>query len=180
VFLLVSCSPLPAIIKPATITLVSNAIMAFGAHAEAGKIFDFNLTGPIMAGQFLLLMVFLEKTWFTPVGKLLDERDGQLREKLSSVKGNSAELTKLQADAEKIIAEARAAAQKQVADAKAAVSAEAAKELATAKAKVDAELSRALAALETEKDTAFKSLDAQVNKLSQDILTRVLPEGVTV
>ena len=154
--------------------------MAFGAHAEAGKIFDFNLTLPVMAGQFLLLMVFLEKTWFTPVGKLLDERDGQLREKLSSVKGNSAELTNLQNEAEKLITEARAAAQKQVADAKAAVSAEAAKELASAKAKVDAELSRALAALEAEKDTAFKSLDSQVSKLAQEILTRVLPEGVKV
>lgn len=133
-----------------------------------------------MAGQFLLLMVFLDKSWFTPVGKLLDERDGQLREKLSSVKGNSSELTKLQADAEQLIADARAAAQKQVAEAKASVSAEAVKELAAAKAKVDEELSRALAALEAEKDTAFKSLDAQVNKLSQDILTRVLPEGIKV
>lgn len=154
--------------------------MAFGAHAEAGKIFDFNFTLPIMAGQFLLLMVFLEKTWFSPVGKLLDERDSQLREKLAIVKDNSGEVQKLQGDAEKIIAEARSAAQKQVADAKAAVSAEAAKELASAKAKVDAELSRALAALEAEKDAALKGLDAQVAKLSADILSRVLPEGVRV
>ena len=32
-----------------------------------------------MASEFLLLMVFLEKTWFTPVGKVLDERDGMIR-----------------------------------------------------------------------------------------------------
>ena len=161
-------------------TVLSNAILAFGAHAEAGKIFDFNLTGPLMAAQFLLLMVFLEKSWFTPVGKLLDDRDSQLREKLAIVKDNSGEVTKLQAEAEKIIGEARSAAQKQVAEAKAAVSAEAAKELATAKAKVDGELARALAALEAEKDAALKGLDAQVTKLSQEILTRVLPEGVKV
>ena len=159
-------------------TVLSNAILAFGAHAEAGKIFDFNLTGPLMAAQFLLLMVFLEKSWFTPVGKLLDDRDSQLREKLAIVKDNSGEVTKLQAEAEKIIGEARSAAQKQVAEAKAAVSAEAAKELATAKA--DGELARALAALEAEKDAALKGLDAQVTKLSQEILTRVLPEGVKV
>jgi F-type H+-transporting ATPase subunit b len=48
-------------------------------YKPAGKIFDFNLTLPIMAGQFLLLMVFLDKTWFTPVGKVLDSRDGELR-----------------------------------------------------------------------------------------------------
>ena len=32
-----------------------------------------------MASEFLLLMVVLEKTWFTPVGKVLDERDGMIR-----------------------------------------------------------------------------------------------------
>lgn len=66
------------------------------AHAEAGKIFDFNLTLPIMAGEFLLLMVFLDKSWFSPVGQLLDERDKQLREKLAVVKDNSGEVNKLQ------------------------------------------------------------------------------------
>lgn len=174
------CSPLPAFVKPATLTVVSNALMAFGAHAEAGKIFDFNLTLPVMAGQFLLLMVFLEKTWFSPVGELLDKRDSELRSKLAVVKDNSGEVTKLQSEAEAVIAEARSAAQKQVAEAKASVSAEAAKELAAAKAKVDAELSRALAALESEKEAALKGLDAQVAKLAGDILTRVLPEGVKV
>ncbi|KAI8102999.1 hypothetical protein M9434_005787 [Picochlorum sp. BPE23] len=169
-----------AIVKPATLTVLSNAIMAMGAHADTGKIFDFNMTLPIMAGQFLLLMVFLDKSWFTPVGKLLDDRDTQLREKLATVKGNSGEVASLQAEAEKIISEARAAAQKKVGDAKAAVSSEAASELAAAKAKVDAELSKALASLESEKDAALKGLDAQVAKLSDDILSRVLPEGVKV
>lgn len=175
-----ACSSLPAVLKPAALTVVSNAILALGAHAEAGKIFDFNATLPVMAGQFLLLMVFLDKTWFGPVGKLLDDRDKELREKLAVVKDNSGEVSKLQQEAEKVIAEARAAAQKQVADAKATVSAEAAKELAEAKAKVDAELAKALASLESEKEAALKGLDSQVQKLSQDILTRVLPEGVRV
>lgn len=44
------------------------------------------------------------------------------------------QVAKLQAEAEKLIADARAAAQKQVAEAKALVSAECAKELAEAKA----------------------------------------------
>ena len=60
--------------------------MALPAHADAGKIFDFNLTLPIMAGQFLLLMVFLDKFWFGPVGKVLDERDGYIRDQLKKFK----------------------------------------------------------------------------------------------
>lgn len=45
---------------------------------------------------------------------------------------------------------------------------------------MDAELSKALAALESEKEAALKGLDSQVEKLSADILGRVLPEGVRV
>jgi len=56
--------------------------------AQAGKIFDFNLTLPLMAGQFLLLMVFLDKTWFGPVGKLLEDRDAELRSKLGAFRDN--------------------------------------------------------------------------------------------
>ena len=87
---------LPAALKPAALTVLSNVLLSLPAHAEAGKIFDFNLTLPIMAGQFLLLMVFLDKAWFGPVGKLLDERDAELRGKLSLVKDNSSQIAALQ------------------------------------------------------------------------------------
>ena len=40
--------------------------------------------------------VFLDKTWFGPVGRTLEERDAYLREKLSSVKDDSGELNRLQ------------------------------------------------------------------------------------
>ncbi len=171
---------LPAALKPASLTVLANALLAAGAHADAGKIFDFNLTMPIMAGQFLLLMVFLDKAWFTPVGALLDSRDGELRGKLALVKDSGSGVRELQEQGEKVLAEARSAAQKQVADAKAAVTGEAAKELAAAKAKVDAALKSAMAALEGEKEAALKGLDAQVAALSAQILARVLPEGVKV
>lgn len=76
--------------RPAALAAITNALMALPAHAEAGKIFDFNLTLPIMAGQFLLLMVFLDKFWFGPVGKVLDERDGYIREQLKKFKVRNA------------------------------------------------------------------------------------------
>merc|ERR1719265_2535699 len=50
--------------------------------AQAGKVFDFNATLPVMAAQFLLLMLFLDKTWFGPVGEVLDERDATIRNHL--------------------------------------------------------------------------------------------------
>lgn len=78
----------PAWARPAAVTALANALMALPAHAYAGKIFDFNATLPLMAGQFLLLMVFLDKSWFTPVGALLEERDLELRTKLGKFKDN--------------------------------------------------------------------------------------------
>jgi hypothetical protein len=49
---------------------------------------DFNATLPVMMGEFLLLMVFLDKFWFGPVGATLDARDKELRGKLGLVKDN--------------------------------------------------------------------------------------------
>ena len=58
-------------VKPAALAAMVNVLAVLPAHAEAGKIFDFNLTLPVMATEFLLCMVFLEKTWFTPVGQVI-------------------------------------------------------------------------------------------------------------
>ena len=62
------------------------------AHAEAGKLFDFDLTLPIIATEFLLLMTILDKTVFGPVGKALDDRDELIRSQLAAVGDNSSEV----------------------------------------------------------------------------------------
>ena len=121
-------------IKPAALAAVVNTLAVLPAHADAGKIFDFNLTLPIMTAQFLLLMVFLEKTWFTPVGKALDDRDAILRSKLGSVKDNSGDLKKLQDEAEKVLREARQEAQALIKEAKSKTQDEQGKKLAETKA----------------------------------------------
>ena len=157
---------------------VANLIAATPAMA-GGNIFDFNLTLPIMAGQFLLLMVFLDKTWFGPVGKVLDERDAKLRSMLGAAKDNSAELLRLAEEAEAELKAARADATKKVNDVKAAAQAECDAKLAAAKSKVDSELATATAQLEAEKATVMQGMDAQVNSMADEIIKRVLPEGVT-
>ena len=123
----------PVVLRSAGLAAVANVLAVLPAHAEAGKIFDFNLTLPVMATQFLLLMVFLEKTWFTPVGKALDERDANLRAKLGSVKDNSGDLKKLQEEAESVLREARQAAQAMIKEAKSKTQEEQGKKLAATK-----------------------------------------------
>ena len=44
---------------------------------------------------------------FTPVGKVLDERDELIRSKLASVQGDSSKLEEMQEEAERLLKEAR-------------------------------------------------------------------------
>jgi F-type H+-transporting ATPase subunit b len=154
--------PLAALAKPALSALAANALLALPAAAEAGKIFDFNATLPVMAGEFLLLMVFLEKTWFTPVGKVLDERDSLIRSKLGSVKDNTGDVDKLISEAEGILKSARGDVSTMINTKKNAKQAELDKAYNEAKAKITAEVESAIAGLEAESAGMLKSLDAQV------------------
>jgi F-type H+-transporting ATPase subunit b len=171
---------LPKVVKPAVVAAVSNLIMALPSFAESGKLFDFNLTLPVMAGEILLLMVFLEKFWFTPVGKVLDERDALLRSQLSTVKDGSAELDALTKEAEDLVKAARAEVSSLVNSQKSAKQAELDKIYAEAKAKVTTESEAAIAAMEKESESLLASLDAQAEKIAGEVLKRVLPEGVKV
>jgi F-type H+-transporting ATPase subunit b len=133
-----------------------------------------------MAGELLLLMVFLDKFWFGPVGKVLDERDAKLRSQLGTVKDGSAELNRLTAEAESIIKEARAEVSSMVNKQKGEKQSELDKIYADAKAKVTRETEAAIAVMEKESEGLLKSLDSQAEKISDQVLKRVLPEGVKV
>merc|ERR1719217_351835 len=168
------------LVKPAVTAAVANLIMAAPSFAEAGKIFDFNATLPIMAGQFLLLMVFLEKTWFTPVGEVLDKRDAEIREKLGAVKDNTGDVEKFAIEAAEILKAARQETSAMINEKKAAKTAELDEVYAAAKAKVTAETDSAIAVLEKESEAMLTQLDAQVDKISTEVLARVLPAQVKV
>lgn len=125
-------------------------------------------------------MVFLDKTWFGPVGKVLDERDATLRSQLTSVKGNADELNKLTSEAEEIVRAARAEVSAMVMSQKNAKQSELDKLYNEAKAKITRETESAIAAMEKESEALLKSLDAQAEKISSEVLRRVLPEGVKI
>merc|ERR1719420_138407 len=157
-----------------------NLLLVMPAHAGSGKVFDFNATLPIMAFQFLLLMLFLDRSWFGPVGKVLDERDARIRSRLSSVELDTGTLDSLQKEAENLLKDARAEAQAKIAESKNKAAAETQVELAAEKSKLDSELSRAVKDLEAEKTNAQKDLDQEIAELSKYIIERVLPIGFSL
>merc|ERR1712157_629039 len=140
---------------------------------EPGKLFDFDYTLPIMAVQFLVLMVFLDKTWFTPVGKVLDDRDENLREKLSKVQDNTGDVQKYEDEAAKVVADARQEAANMIADAKKGAEKEGEASLEALKAKLEAQYQSAATALEKEEADARAALDPEIEKLAKQIVDKV-------
>ena len=82
-------------------------LLAMAEEMEKAKLFDFNLTLPIIMGEFLLLMVALDAIWFKPLGKFMDDQDEAIRQKLLSVRDNSGEIKKLQEEAKVVLKAAR-------------------------------------------------------------------------
>merc|ERR1712187_664821 len=111
--------------------------MAMPASADAGKIFDFNATLPAMAAQFLLLMVFLDKTWFGPVGKVMDEREEKIRASWNTMKSSNNDLESRQKEAEKMLQDARDKAKSTLAEAKAEMTEKKESRLKAEKSKLD-------------------------------------------
>ncbi|QDZ18305.1 subunit b' of chloroplast F-type H+-transporting ATPase [Chloropicon primus] len=147
--------------------------LAEEAEKEPGKLFDFDLTLPIMAAQFLVLMVFLDKTWFSPVGKVLDDRDENLRNILSGVQDNSGDVQKMEDEAAKVVSDARTAAANLIASEKKAAQDAGDEKLASLKKKLDAQYEAASAALVKEEEGARKALEPEIEKLAKQIVEKV-------
>jgi F-type H+-transporting ATPase subunit b len=157
-----------------------NVLLAMPAFAgeEKGKIFDFNLTLPIIAIEFLVLMVALDNIWFKPVASIMDKRDQDIREKLLGVRDNSGEIQKLQDEAEAIIKAARAETTAALNETKKQTAAQLEENLKESKARIEAELADALGKLEEQKEETMRGLDKQVQALSDEIISKVIPFSV--
>lgn len=142
---------------------------------EKGKIFDFNLTLPIIAAEFLLLMVALDNIWFKPVAKVMDDRDEAIRQKLMGVRDNSDEIKQLQEEAEAILKAARAETTAELNKMKRETAAALDAKLQESRDRIEKELADALANLEVQKQETLKSLDKQVQELSEQIIAKVIP-----
>mmetsp|Transcript_3214 Transcript_3214/g.11217 ORF Transcript_3214/g.11217 Transcript_3214/m.11217 type:complete len:213 (+) Transcript_3214:67-705(+) len=160
---------------PATAFMANAMLVAPAAAKEAGKIFDFDLTLPLIAGQFLLLMIALDKLVYGPVGDVLDSRDSDLKEKLASVKDNSGELDAMMEEAGTVVSAARSEVADMVATAKKSATADAMAKYEDAKSKMDSELARAMDTLASTRAAAVADLEKEADALSDVIAKKALP-----
>lgn len=154
---------------------LSVAPPSLAVEIEKAQLFDFNLTLPIIMGEFLLLMVALDKIYFSPLGKFMDDRDAEIREKLNSVKDTSEEVKQLEDQAAAIMKAARAEVSAALNKMKKETQQELEQKLLAERKKVEAELQEALANLEKQKEETVKALDSQIAVLSDEIVKKVLP-----
>lgn len=164
-----------AVVAAAAAAAAATPSVAMAKEMEKAALFDFNLTLPSIAAEFLLLMVALDKIYFTPLGKFMDERDAAIKEKLSSVKDTSQEVKQLEDQAAAVMRAARAEISAALNQMKKETTEELELKLAEGRKKVEAELAEALQNLERQKEETIKALDSQIAALSDQIVKKVLP-----
>nr|YP_009511044.1 ATP synthase CF0 subunit II [Hydropuntia rangiferina]AXI96717.1 ATP synthase CF0 subunit II [Hydropuntia rangiferina]UAD87400.1 ATP synthase CF0 subunit II [Hydropuntia rangiferina] len=139
-----------------------------------GGLFDFNATLPLMALQFFALTVLLNLIFYKPVINVLDERDEYIRNSLTTASASLLKADELTKKYENQLAESRKKAQSII-----KVAQEQAQEAVSIKIK-DAQLnaekliSEAYEQLSIQKENALKTLETQVDTLSDLIKLKLL------
>ena len=136
--------------------------------------FDFDLTTPLMAVQFLLLTWLLNKVFYTPLTKVLDERDAFIRGGQSSAKDNLAKAESLVEEYERQIALARKESQSVVEKAQSAAREIVSQKTAEAQSAAIAQKEKAAQEIQQQKESALSTLEQQVDSLSRQILEKIL------
>jgi F-type H+-transporting ATPase subunit b len=149
------------------------------ASEPKGGLFDFNATLPLMALQILLLMVLLNLVFYTPVAKVLDERDEYIRKNLTEA---SETLTKAEAitkQYEQDLAQERRESQLIIDSAQKEAQEIVAMEINQAQKDTEALVNEATQQLNTQKEKALLALEEQVNTLSEQIKNKLLSGKLT-
>jgi F-type H+-transporting ATPase subunit b len=141
--------------------------------------FDFDATLPLMALQFLLLMVILNLVFFKPLTKALDDRDTYIRTNQTDARERLAKAESLAKQYEQELAEARRQSQAVIVAAQADAQKITAQQIADAQREAQAQREQAQRELDQQKMEAMQSLEQQVGALSHQILDKLLA-GVSI
>lgn len=139
-----------------------------------GGLFDFNATLPLMALQFLALMVTLNLIFYKPIGNILDERDEYIRNSLTTASASLLKANELTQTYEDGLAESRKKAQSLIKNAQQNAQAIVSEKIKEAQQEAEKLLSDAYNQLNIQKEQALKSLESQVDTLSHQIELKLL------
>ena len=149
------------------------------AEEQQGGLFDFNATLPLMALQILLLMVVLNLLFYTPVAKVLDERDEYIRKNLTEASETLAKAEAITKKYEQDLAQERRESQLIIASAQKEAQEIVAMEIKQAQKDTESLVNEATQQLNTQKEKALLALEEQVNTLSEQIKNKLLSGKLT-
>ncbi len=150
------------------------------AGEPSGGLFDIDATLPIMAIQFLLLVVVLNKLFFTPLTGAIDGRNDYVRQQIALAKERLEKANALALAYEKELVAARKATQEKIATAQAEATKLRNQQIAEAMTNAQNQVASARLEIERQKAEAESALKDQVQALSQQILAKLLGNLVGV
>jgi F-type H+-transporting ATPase subunit b len=136
--------------------------------------FDFNATLPLMAVQFLLLVVILNVVFYKPLTKVLTDREDFIRARNTNAQEALAKSKKLAEQYEQELADTRRQAQAVITAAQADAQKIAKEQITSAQSEVQAQLLQLQSELDQQKQSALQALEAQVSSLSQQMLSKLV------
>jgi F-type H+-transporting ATPase subunit b len=143
----------------------------------AGGLFDFNATLPLMAIQFVLLMVVLTFIFYKPVSKVLEDREEYISGNLTQASDKLIKADELYKQYDEQLKTAKVNAQATIAKAE---KDSVALEIGEARADAAKLIERTNKELEAQKSTALAQLETQVDELSQLIKEKLLGKEVVL
>ena len=146
----------------------------------AGGLFDFNATLPLMAIQFVLLMVVLTFIFYKPVSKVLDDRELYISGNLTQASEKLIKADELYNQYDEQLKTAKVNAQATIAQAEKEAKDSVALELGQARTDAAKLIERTNKDLEAQKSTALAQLETQVDDLSQLIKEKLLGKEVVL
>lgn len=149
-------------------------LLAVEAVEKSGGLFDLDATLPIIAVQFVLLVLVLNATFFKPLTKAVDTRNDYMRDNLKAARQRLEEAKALEQQYERELAVARRQTQDIVQSAQSEANKLRSQQIAAAMAEAQERVAAAKADIERQKQEASTALEAEVEALSRQILSKLL------
>ncbi len=149
-------------------------LLAVEEAGEKGGLFDIDATMPLMAIQFLILVVLLNVLFYKPLGKVLDDRSAYIRNNQADAQERLSKAENLAKQYEQDLNNTRRQAQAVIAEAEAEAQKIAAAKLAEAQQEAQLQREQTQQELDRQKQEAMQSLEQQVDSLSRQILDKLL------
>lgn len=146
---------------------------ALNAEVEGG-LFDFNATLPLMALQFLCLTLVLNILFYRPVSHILDERNEYIRNTLTTASAYLVQANELTQKYEQELAESRKNAQEIIKKSQQEAQQIVSINIKNAQLEAEKLVTEASLQLNVQKEQALKTLETQVDTLSEQIRFKLL------